>query len=189
MHKYTRVQWWVLKIMVQYLWVLLQGSWLVRISCLLVITDMTPKHKEKQIARGPDAACAGSVPIKFFSSLSLSRNWEDFVFHSQVSTNANSINQPKTSLLRYLQEQISRSVCHDSSFPSHFYVKPSCSNMTRNMYSNLKTLTVIHIYIPNTFCHSVYVLGLIFIYCRQKSINCTISWSHIIFSFIKYTPC
>jgi len=57
--------------MVQYLWVLLQGSWLVRISFLLIITDMTPKHKEKQIARGPDAACVGSVPIKFFSSLPL----------------------------------------------------------------------------------------------------------------------
>jgi hypothetical protein len=70
----TRVQWWVLKIMVQYFWVLLLASWLVRISCLLVITDMTLKHKEKQIARGPDAVCAGSVPIKFLSSLSLSRN-------------------------------------------------------------------------------------------------------------------
>jgi hypothetical protein len=70
----TQVQWWILKIMVQYLWVLLQGSWLVRISFLLVITDMTPKHKEKQIARSPDAACVGSVPIQFFSSLSLSRN-------------------------------------------------------------------------------------------------------------------
>jgi len=42
----TGVQWWVFKIMVQYTWVLLQGSWLVRISCLLVMTDMTPKHKE-----------------------------------------------------------------------------------------------------------------------------------------------
>jgi hypothetical protein len=62
----TGVQWWVFKIMVQYIWVLLQGSWLVRISCLLVITHMTLKHKEKQIARGPDAAYAGSVPIKIF---------------------------------------------------------------------------------------------------------------------------
>jgi hypothetical protein len=69
----TGVQWWVLKIMVQYLWGLLQGSWLVRISGLLVITDMTPKHKEKQVARGPDAACAGYVPIKFLSSLSFKK--------------------------------------------------------------------------------------------------------------------
>jgi hypothetical protein len=70
-----------------------------------------------------------------------------------------------------------------------FYVKPCCSNKTRKMYSNSKALTVIHIYAPNRFCDSVYLLALIFIYCRQKLINCTISRSYIISSFIKYTPC
>jgi hypothetical protein len=40
--------------------------------------------------------------------------------------------------------------------------------MTRNMYSNLKVLTVIHVHITNTFCDSAYLLALIFIYCKKK---------------------
>ena len=48
---------------------------------------------------------------------------------------------------------------------------PCCSNMTKKMCSNLKALTVIHIHIPNTFCESVYLLALIFNYCRQKSMH------------------